>query len=41
MVRDLLNRGVPIYRDPERAARSLAAVLEYHKMRDGITEAIK
>lgn len=38
MVRSLLDRGVPIYQDPERAARSIAAVLEYYKMRDGITE---
>jgi acyl-CoA synthetase (NDP forming) len=37
MVRTLLDRGVPIYQDPERAARSIAAVLEYYKMRDGIT----
>jgi acetyl-CoA synthetase (ADP-forming) len=39
MVRFLLDQGVPIYQDPERAARSIAAVLEYHKMQDGITEA--
>jgi acyl-CoA synthetase (NDP forming) len=36
MVRSLLDRGVPIYQDPERAARAIAAVLEYYKMRDGI-----
>ncbi|KAF0160023.1 MAG: CoA-binding domain-containing protein [Syntrophaceae bacterium] len=39
MVRFLLDQGVPIYQDPERAARSIAAVLAYHKMQDGITEA--
>ena len=39
MVRFLLDQGVPIYQDPERAARSIAAVLEYHKMQDGITKA--
>jgi len=38
MVRSLLDRGVPIYQDPERAARSIAAVLEYYKMRDGMTK---
>lgn len=41
MVRNLLDRGVPVYQDPERAARSIAAVLEYYKMRDGITETDK
>lgn len=39
MVRHLLDRGIPVYQDPERAARSIAAVLEYYKMRDRITEA--
>jgi len=37
MVRILLEQGVPVYQDPERAARSMAAVLAYYKMRDGIT----
>ncbi|MBN1472976.1 MAG: CoA-binding protein [Syntrophaceae bacterium] len=37
LVRSLLDRGVPIYQDPERAARSIAAVLQYYKMRNGIT----
>jgi len=37
LVRSLLDRGVPVYQDPERAARSIAAVLRYYKMRDGIT----
>ncbi|MDQ5985036.1 MAG: acetate---CoA ligase (ADP-forming) subunit alpha [Syntrophus sp. SKADARSKE-3] len=36
MVRDLLDRGIPIYADPERAARAIAAVLAYYRMRDGI-----
>lgn len=39
MVRHLLNQGIPVYQDPERAARSIAAVLEYYKMQEGITEA--
>ena len=34
MVRYLLDRGVPVYQDPERAARSMAAVLQYYKKRD-------
>ena len=34
MVRDLLHRGVPIYPDPERAARSIGALIEYYRMRD-------
>jgi acyl-CoA synthetase (NDP forming) len=38
MVRSLLDRGIPIYQDPERAARSLAAVREYYKRRQGIKE---
>jgi len=36
MVRSLLDRGVPIYQDPERAARSIAAVQEYYRRRDRI-----
>lgn len=36
MVRDLLDRGIPIFADPERAARAIAAVLAYYRMRDGI-----
>jgi acyl-CoA synthetase (NDP forming) len=36
MVRTLLSRGVPVYQDPERAARSLAAVREYYQRRDRI-----
>jgi len=36
MVRHLLDRGIPVYQDPERAARSIAAVLEYYRLRDGI-----
>lgn len=34
MVRDLLDNGVPVYQEPERAARSLAAVRDYYKRRD-------
>ena len=34
MVRSLLDRGVPVYQDPERAARALAAVLAYWRTRD-------
>jgi acyl-CoA synthetase (NDP forming) len=37
LVRSLLDRGIPIYQDPERAARSIAAVLQYYKMRCGMT----
>ena len=38
MPRDLLDMGMPIYQDPERAARSLAALIRYYKMRDGLME---
>jgi acetyl-CoA synthetase (ADP-forming) len=34
MIRLLLERGVPIYEDPERAARSVAALIQYYKKRD-------
>ena len=34
MVKNLLERGVPIYPDPERAARAMAALIEYYRMRD-------
>ena len=33
MVRTLLDCGVPVYQDPERAARFLAAVQEYYERR--------
>ncbi len=39
MVRHFLDRGVPVYRDPERAARAIAAVTDYYKMRDAMTKA--
>ena len=39
MVRTLLDRGIPVYQDPERAARSIAAVQEYYKRRDQIISA--
>lgn len=38
MTRSLLDRGVPLYADPERAARSMAAVLQYYRMRDAIAQ---
>jgi len=38
MVRYLLDRGIPIYQDPERAARAMAAVLQYHEQRDKIAK---
>jgi acetate---CoA ligase (ADP-forming) subunit alpha len=34
MVRDLLDLGVPIYQDPQRAARAMAAVRRYYRLRD-------
>ncbi len=34
MVRYLLDWGLPIYEDPERAARSIAALIQYHKKLD-------
>ena len=34
MVRSLLDRGIPVYQDPERAARAVAAVLRYYESRD-------
>ena len=33
LVRSLLERGVPIYQSPERAARAMAALLEYYRLR--------
>ncbi|MBW2674476.1 MAG: CoA-binding protein, partial [Deltaproteobacteria bacterium] len=33
MVKNLLERGVPIYQGPERATRAMAALLEYHRRR--------
>lgn len=36
MVRQLLENGVPVYNEPDRAARSLAAVLKYHKLKNRI-----
>jgi len=37
MVHGLLERGVPIYQGPERAARAMAALLEYHRVRARLT----
>ena len=34
MPRDLLDKGMPVYQDPERAARSIAALIKYYEMRD-------
>ncbi len=39
MVRHLLDQGIPVYRDPERAARAMAAVLQYYKIRDSLMQA--
>jgi len=36
MLKGLLERGVPIYPGPERAARALAALLEYYTWRDNL-----
>ncbi len=37
MLRTLLELGIPIYQDPERAARSISTVLNYYRMRDEIS----
>jgi acetyl-CoA synthetase (ADP-forming) len=34
MARSLLDRGIPVYQDPERAARAMAALIEYHRLRE-------
>lgn len=34
MIKKLLERGLPIYEEPERAARSLAALLRYYQKRE-------
>ena len=36
LIKSLLERGMPIYQEPERAARAITAVLQYYKMRDEI-----
>ena len=36
MAQGLLERGVPIYQGPERAARAMAALIEYHRVREKI-----
>ena len=41
MVRTQLDNGVPVYQEPERSARSLAALLEYYKKRDEMIAAGK
>jgi acetyl-CoA synthetase (ADP-forming) len=38
LIRLLLDRGLPIYEDPERAAKSLAALIQYYKKRDRLAE---
>ena len=37
MVRILLAGGVPVYNDPDRAARSLVAVLRYYRLKDELS----
>jgi acetyl-CoA synthetase (ADP-forming) len=34
IIRQLLDRGLPMYEGPERAARSLAALVQYYRKRD-------
>ncbi len=41
MVRALLEGGLPVYNDPDRAARALAALIEYHRLRDLIMAATR
>lgn len=36
VARGLLDRGIPVYQDPERAARAMAALIEYHRLREKI-----
>jgi len=36
MVRRIIESGVPVFPNPERAAKSLAALVDYHRMRDKI-----
>ena len=36
LVRDLLDLGVPIFQDPQRAARAMAALRRYYTMRDAM-----
>ena len=38
MIRILLDLGMPIYEDPERAAKSIAALIQYYKKRDRAAE---
>ena len=40
MDRVMPDRGIPIYRDPERVARTMAAVPEYYKIRDAMSGAV-
>ncbi|MBN2283861.1 MAG: CoA-binding protein [Deltaproteobacteria bacterium] len=37
LMRSLLEKGIPAYNDPDRAARSLAALLRYYEMRERST----
>lgn len=34
MIRNLLDHGVPVYQDPERAVRAMAAVWKYYEQRE-------
>ena len=36
MVREVLDLGVPLYPEPERAARAIAALIRYYEMRDHV-----
>jgi hypothetical protein len=38
MIRILLDLGLPVYEDPERAANSIAALIQYYKKRDRAAE---
>jgi acyl-CoA synthetase (NDP forming) len=36
MIRTLLDRGIPVYQDPERAVRAMAAVWKYYEKRESM-----
>jgi len=36
MARSLLDRGMPVYQDPERAARAMAALVGYYRLKEKI-----
>ena len=35
-VRKIMDHGIPVYPDPERAARAMGALLQYTRLRDKI-----